>query len=163
MQSRTLRWMRRAAQYMGVTMKKIILAAVLSILTAGVSNAQQVDVTQNPNAFNREFTTQRFAIGGKKSVLGNFYSLKPDCAPMDWIQVKIVKTPENGDAKLVDANTLPNYTAPNPRVKCNDRSVKSHALEYTPAKGYVGADSIELELIDSAGARVTYTYNITVK
>jgi len=145
-------------------MKKIILAAALLTLATVVSNAQQVvDNTQNTNAFNREYTSQRFAISGRKSVLGYFYGLKPDCAPVEWMEVKIAQAPENGEAKLVDANTLPTYPAPNPRVKCNDRSVQSRALEYTPTKGYVGADYIEVESIDSSGGRSVYKLDITVK
>jgi hypothetical protein len=131
------------------------------LLVAGPVYAQQVDTTQNSNAFNREFTTQRFAIAGRISTLNYFYSLKPDCAPMDRYEITITKPPENVEAKLIDVNTIPNYTAPNPRVKCNDKSVKARGLEYTPAKA--GTDEIEVEGIDSGGSCVTYKFNITVK
>jgi len=146
-------------------MNKIVLmlTASAALLVCQPGYSQQVDTTQNPNAFIREFTSQRYAIAGKKSTLSAFYSLKPDCAPVDWVEVKITKSPENGEAKLVDGNTRANYTAPNPRVKCNDKSTKARVLEYIPTKGYAGPDAIEVELIDSTGARVLYTFNITVK
>jgi hypothetical protein len=41
---------------------------------------------------------------------------------MDWMELTITKPPENGEARLIDMNTIPNYTAPNPRTKCNDKS-----------------------------------------
>lgn len=75
----------------------------------------------------------------------------------------ITKQPENGEAKLVDVNTQASYTAPNPRVKCNGRSVKATALQYTPNKGYVGADAIEVEVINDVGQRLMFLYNVTVK
>ncbi len=141
--------------------------AVVSLIGAAVIQAQAQAVvdttTQNPNANNREFTLQRYAIGGRKSVFNYFYSLKPDCAPSDWLEVTIIKEPEHGTAKLFDGTTLPNYTAPNPRVKCNDKSIKAQGLEYVPTKGYAGGDQIDVEAIDFAGNRNLYTFNITVK
>jgi hypothetical protein len=112
-------------------MRTLMLAA---LLVAGPVYAQQPDVTQNSNATNREFTSQRYAIAGKISVLNYFFSLKPDCSPMDWYELTITRPPENGEAKLIDGNTVPNYTAPNPRTKCNDKSVKARGLQYTPTK-----------------------------
>jgi hypothetical protein len=58
-------------------------------------------------------------------------------------------------------NTVPNYTAPNPRVKCNDKTVKARGLQYTPTKA--GADEIEVEFIDSTGSRTVTKFIITVK
>jgi hypothetical protein len=48
-------------------------------------------------------------------------------------------------------NTIPTYTAPNPRTKCNDKSVNAKGLQYTPTKA--GPDEIEVEFIDSGGFR----------
>ena len=107
-------------------MRTFVTMALLLATTAGYA---QVDTTQDPNAGNRELTLQRYAIGGKKSILGSSYALKMDCSPTDWQQVTIIKSPENGEAKLVDQNTFANYNPPNPRVKCNGKAVKAKALE----------------------------------
>jgi hypothetical protein len=53
----------------------------------------------------------------------------------------ITKPPENGEARVIDRNTIPTYTAPNPRTKCNERSVKAKGVLYTPTKA--GSDEIE--------------------
>jgi hypothetical protein len=147
-------------------MNKIVLmlTASAALLVSKPGYPQQVDTaTQDPDAVNREFSLQRDAIGGKKSIFANYYSLKLDCSPTEWQQVKITKSPENGEARLVDMNTLAYYIAPNPRVKCNGKSVKSTALEYTPAKGYSGGDAIEVEAINDFGQRSVFVYSITVK
>src|ERR1700719_3570729 len=141
-------------------MKTFVTMALLLATTAGYA---QVDTTQDPNAGNRELTLQRYAIGGKKSILGSSYALKMDCSPTDWQQVTIIKSPENGEAKLVDQNTFANYNPPNPRVKCNGKAVKAKALEYIPPKGYVGDDSIEIEAINDSGQRIVWKFNVTVK
>jgi hypothetical protein len=125
--------------------------------------AQDQTQTQDPNALNRDFTFERFAVGGKKSKFAAFYSLNIDCSAAAWQEVRVVKQPENGEAKLVEMLTQINYTAPNVRVKCNGKSTKAKALEYTPTKGYVGNDVIEVETISESGEHHTYTYNITVK
>jgi hypothetical protein len=117
----------------------------------------------DPNAINRNITMQRYAVGGKKSTFAYYYSLRLDCSPSDWQEVRLIKSPENGEAKLTETTTVINYPASNPRVKCNGRSTQSMALEYIPNKGYTGNDSIEVELINDAGQQNTFTYNITVK
>ena len=141
----------------------IASSMTLSVFLSEPSFCQVDPSVQDPNAINHDYTLQRYAVGGKKSIFSNYYSLKMDCSPSDWMDVKLTKSPENGEAKLVEMMTQANYNAPNPRVKCNGKSVKSTALQYTPHKGYVGSDSIEVEMINTAGQRNTYTYNITVK
>ena len=122
--------------------KKFIFMLVAALFVPALSYAQQADPAQDP--YNHEYKSHRFALAGKKSNFGGFYSLKPDCSLVDWVQVWITKSPENGEAKLVDGTTTPNYTAPNPRVKCNDKAIKASTLEYTPTKGYAGPDSMRL-------------------
>lgn len=139
------------------------IAASLALIFCQPSFSQVDPPTQDPNAINRDYTFQRYAVGGKKSIFANYYSLKLDCTPSGWQEVTLSKSPENGEAKLVEATTIINYTAPNPRTKCNGKSTKSMALQYIPNKGYTGSDSIEVELINEAGQRNTFTYNITVK
>jgi hypothetical protein len=107
--------------------------------------------TQDPNAFNRDYVFQRYAIGGKKSEFGYYYGLKIDCTPIGWQEATLSKSPENGEAKLVEGTTVINYNA------------LAAFLQYIPNKGYIGNDAIEVETINDAGQRTTYTYNITVK
>jgi hypothetical protein len=146
--------------------------SILSIFTVGASMVLILSVPgfsqtpqrpQDPDANNRDITMQRYAVTGKKSTFGRYYSLNMDCSPSPWFDIKIIKLPENGDANLVETATEANYTEPNPRVKCNGRSIKSTALEYSPKSGYTGPDSVGVELITEEGTRSIYTYNIIVK
>lgn len=144
------------------------LAASVALVSSNPGFSQvnlQVNTNSqaDPNAINRDITMQRYAIGGRKSIFAHYYSLKLDCSPSGWQEVRLSKSPENGEAKLIEETTVINYSAPNPRVKCNGRSTKSMALEYVPTTGYTGSDSIEVELINDAGQRNTFTYNVTVK
>jgi hypothetical protein len=150
---------------MGRYVVGIFTMAVFMVLIFSEPSFSQVvePNTQDPNAINRDYIYQRYAIGGKKSAFGYYYALKLDCTPIGWQEVTLTKSPENGEAKLVEATTIINYNAPNPRVKCNGKSTKATVLQYTPNKGYTGSDSIEVEAINDVGQRNTYTYNITVK
>jgi hypothetical protein len=126
----------------------------------------ELSVAQNENdtnAGNRDFTIQRYAIGGKKSTLGTFYCTQIDCSPCPWNDVTITKSPENGEAKLVDTRALINFNAPNPRVKCNGKATKTLALECTPKKGYTGTELIEVEHLTNVGTLSKFTYSVTVK
>jgi hypothetical protein len=142
----------------------VTMAASMVLIFSEPSFSQVVESnTQDPNAFNRDYVFQRYAIGGKKSVFGYYYGLKIDCTPIGWQEATLSKSPENGEAKLVEGTTVINYNAPNPRAKCNGKSTKATFLQYVPNKGYIGNDAIEVETINDAGQRTTYTYNITVK
>jgi hypothetical protein len=142
----------------------VTMAASMVLSFSGLSFSQVVESnTQDSNAaFNRDYILQRYAIGGKKSIFGYYYGLKLDCTPIGWHEARLSKSPENGEAKLVEGTTVVNYNAPNPRVKCNGKSTKAVYLQYIPNKGYMGNDSIEVEAINDAGQRNIYTYNITV-
>jgi len=150
---------------MGRYVVGIVTMAVSMVVIFSVPSFSQVveSNTQDPNAFNRDYVFQRYAIGGKKSVFGYYYGLKLDCTPIGWQEVTLSKSPENGEAKLVEGTTVINYNAPNPRVKCNGKSTKAALLQYIPNKGFIGNDSIEVEVINDVGQRNTFTYNITVK
>jgi hypothetical protein len=111
---------------------------------------------------NRDIVSQRFAIGGQKSTFGRFYFLNLDCTPMRQ-NVKISKSPVNGEARLQETTTIASFSAGNARARCNGKSTKATALEYTPTKGYMGKDSIEVEQINEEGQRNTYSFDITVK
>jgi hypothetical protein len=142
----------------------VTMAAPIVSIFCEPSFSQVVEPnTQDPNAFNRDYVMERYGIGGKKLTLGAYYALKLDCTPIGWQEANISKSPENGEAKLVEATTVINYSAPNPRVKCNGKSTKATVLEYIPKKGFIGNDSIEVETINEGGQRNTFTYNITVK
>lgn len=143
-------------------MRSVILAAVAAML-AMPAQAQQPDPSQNSNAFSHEFTVQKFAVGGRKTLVNYFYALKTDCAPADWFTVEITREAEHGVTNIVDASVVPNYVAPNPRVRCNDKSVRARLLEYTPVRGYQGTDSVEVEAISNDGSRNTYRFMLTVK
>jgi hypothetical protein len=113
-------------------------------------------------ATNQEIASERFALGGRKSVFGYYYGVNVDCSPL-WQEVKITKSPENGEAHLRDATTIVSYSAPNARTRCNGKSTKALALEYMPAKGYTGKDSIVVERISETGEFRSFKYDITVK
>ena len=139
-------------------MRTLVIAALLITTTSIYAQ------TPDPNAGNQELTLQRFAVQGKKSILGSYYSLKMDCTPTEWQDVKILKAPDNGEAKLVENYpTFANYNPPNPRTKCNGEKIKATAMEYTPTKGYVGEDAIVAEVINDSGQRSVLKYAIVVK
>jgi hypothetical protein len=137
-----------------------VLASLISA-TFAFSDARP-SLAQEVNTTNQDISSQRFAIGGKKSIFYSFYGLNLDCTSA-WTDLKISKPPENGEAQLKATTVVVSYSAPNPRVRCNGKSTKAMNLEYTPTKGYAGKDSIEVELINEGGQRILFTYDITVK
>lgn len=140
-----------------------IFVAVVATFLALPAQAQQTDPNLNPDANNHEYTLHKFAVGGFKTQLNFFYSIKADCTPTDWMHVEITKEAEHGVSNVVDADVLPAYAAPNPRVRCNDKAVRARALEYTPTESYQGSDSVIVEIIDSYGNRNVWKFELTVR
>src|ERR1700719_1436935 len=118
----------------------------------------------DPNAGNQELALQRYAIGGRKSLLGTAYSLKMDCSPVDWQIVTVTKSPDHGELKVIENfDTFAFFNAPNPRAKCNGEKVKATALEYSPTKDYTGEDSTVVEIVTESGYRQLWKFTILVK
>lgn len=111
----------------------------------GVSQTMPVTVTQGITA------TVNFS-----------FSVKPDCTPDGLAALRIDRQPTHGTAKI---SLREDYAAASqgdlPAV-CRDKKIAGIALEYTPARDYVGKDLIEFETTTKIGKTV-FKMPITVE
>jgi len=146
----------------------------LAALTAFASLASTEVRAQDPSAAtirnknlasnaNGEGAIEKYAVSGRKSVLGQYYSVNLNCTPADWTEVTLIQESAHGKSKLIDKLATIQFPTTNARSSCNGKSIKAKALEYTPDKDYKGADEIVVELINDGGQLIKYNYKITVK
>jgi hypothetical protein len=143
-----------------------LFALVFSISCTSVAQAQTGSAIRNQNlstSTNNDYVSEKYSIAGKKSVFGDFYSVKLNCTPSDWQDVKISKAPLNGTAKIFDRTAVIQFAQSNPRSSCNGKTIKAKSLEYTPHYEFKGNDEIVVEAINDSGQMNTYTYKITVR
>lgn len=129
----------------------LILALGLTGLMALPANAEQSQAPQ-----------QVFTPKGTATHVGEFYSLFPDCrlAPED--NFRVVMAPKHGTITKVHSEVTVHFTPPNPAAGCRGRQVMNTNAVYTPAKGFVGNDSVELEILIHTGGKVLMPVNISV-
>ncbi|MDB5597397.1 MAG: hypothetical protein JWM36_4358 [Hyphomicrobiales bacterium] len=107
---------------------------------------------------------EKYAVAGRVSSFRDFYTLRADCTPIDWVNVSIDEEPRNGRAAVVDRKVPVAPAEPQTLSRqCTGKLVDAKSLTYTPNEGYKGQDQIVVEVINSAGAHRTFTFNIVVR
>ena len=152
---------------MKTTSTLAVLTAIATItMTAARAQDSMAPLIRNQNLAsnaNGEGSIEKYTISGRKSVFGQYYSVKLNCTPADWTEVTITQEPLHGKAKLVEQLATMQYAKTNPRSSCNGKSIKAKALEYTADKDYKGSDQIVVELVNDTGQLLKFDYKITVK
>ena len=135
-----------------MNMKHLILAAAAVVAAPVAAHAQLVE-----KAF------AKAAVAGRTSTLDAFYAVKLDCAPLEWVDVRVVEPPHNGKAVVSKGTVLMYYPETNPRKSCNGKPIEGMRLLYTPNDNAQGDDRIVIEIVNSSGQNLKYTYDIPVK
>jgi hypothetical protein len=107
--------------------------------------------------------THRIAAADHKLLLDFLYSLDPDCASKGFAAVRVVEDPKNGKLATEQGAGFPNFTKDNPRHECNTRKVDGVSVFYEPNSGFIGPDSIALDVIFPSGSLSRRRYSIDVK
>jgi hypothetical protein len=104
------------------------------------------------------------AVSGKPVKL-IFYtdSINPDCSVSGTTTIRVTQAPQHGTARIAKTSEFPNFVAANIRSRCNLRRVGGSTAVYTSQRGYVGSDSVSLEIISSRGGLVKRNYFINVR
>ncbi len=105
----------------------------------------------------------RVAVRDQKLRVATLYDLNPDCSPIGIPAVRILEPSKNGAVTFEKGTGFPTYPANNSRAKCNANGVDSEIIFYMPESGYMGTDSVTVEILYPAGNSVMRRYTIEVK
>lgn len=106
---------------------------------------------------------QRYVAGGQTIQLYFAASVNPDCSAAGQPTIRITKPPEHGRAGLAKARDFVFFQQSNVRSECNRRRVSGVAVRYTAQRGYVGYDSVSVEIFYPKGAHRSGTFNVNVR
>jgi hypothetical protein len=98
---------------------------------------------------------------GASAVVNFSFSANADCTVDGLPTLRIVKQPAHGTVRVTPREDYAISSPGNFLESCGDRKVSGMSLDYTPAKGYSGADLVEFETTTKTGIR-HFTAPITV-
>ena len=105
----------------------------------------------------------RVAASGVPVLIGHWADLNPDCTPTGPITLRVVRQPEHGEVTIRERSGYTFFAKDNPRFVCNARATPGVDVTYVSRSGYVGADSLTLEVIFTEGGQRQPTFAINVR
>jgi hypothetical protein len=109
----------------------------------------------------KQFT--RVVASEKKTGMGFFTSLHPDCTSRGDADIRVTKQPEHGTIETAPATNFPTYPKEHSRYKCNQHKVKGVQVNYKSAEKYVGDDVFDLLVLFPSGFAWEVHYDVSVR
>jgi hypothetical protein len=135
------------------------LARLLALAAASASVAACVGQAPRPGT---EVAASRVALPGTVTKLDFFTTLNPDCTFNDYPTFRTVAAPSHGTLTMDRTSDFTSYRKDNQRFECNKQKSPGTLLDYKSNSGYVGADTVKVEVIFPSGQMTTVTYQIKV-
>jgi hypothetical protein len=127
-----------------------MLIGIAAILAIACTSAQARDV-------------RKTIPSGKAQLLDFFTSLNPNCSLYGETQVRVSAPPRNGDLIIRNGSGVTSYPRSNQRYACNERYVRGVEIFYRSYGGYVGPDSLSIEVFFPDGEASPSSYYIQVR
>jgi hypothetical protein len=140
-------------------MKLTTILAALLALAASPAGAQE----ELPPPTLQKMQFERVVPSGKTQRVGGFHSLYPDCSDFGFADLRVIKKPEHGTAKIEKTSLFPDYPKSNERHVCNGKKAPAAAIIYKSAARYVGEDTFVVLIFIHGGIAREITYIIDVR
>jgi Domain of Unknown Function with PDB structure (DUF3857)/Transglutaminase-like superfamily len=105
----------------------------------------------------------RVASSDQVLQLAFLFALNPDCSSLGYATVRVLEAPKHGKLAVEQGTGFSTFPQSNQRFACNKRRTDGVNVAYTPEAGYVGADSMLLDIINADGSYNKRHYAIEVK
>jgi hypothetical protein len=128
----------------GHRMRALIIAAFL--LAPAVAHAQTLT-----------------AISGRPLKLNFSNTTNPDCSSGGEPVVRLTQAPQHGRVTIARTRDFPSFPRGNSRRDCNKRRVAGTATVYVSQRGYLGTDSVAIEIIFASGGTFRRCFTIYVR
>jgi hypothetical protein len=104
----------------------------------------------------------KVVTSGRPLLLYAAYATNPDCSSAGAVVMRVSQGPEHGRVSIGQTGVFPRFPDSNPRSICNRRRVPGVKATYVSQRGYLGPDSVVLEVFFPAGRAVRLTFPIRV-
>ena len=105
-------------------------------------------------------TSNKTMVAGGALALGHYASVNPDCSSKGKTTVRLSSAPAHGSVRLREGRGFSFFQG---YQQCNSRRVEGVTVEYRPERGFLGADTVGLDILYPSGSERMNTYYITVK
>jgi hypothetical protein len=103
------------------------------------------------------------AAAGQSLRVAFLYDLNPDCSQIGFATVRIIDKPKHGRMSVEKGTGFSTFPQNNPRYDCNKRRSNGVVISYKPNSGYIGPESITVDVIYPDGGARRRHYSIDVK
>jgi dienelactone hydrolase len=110
-----------------------------------------------------EHLIRRTVPAGVMTVLSAAISVHPDCTSRGMASVRIIQPPKYGTAVVTEGEAKPNFPQGSPFAVCNADKVPATEVDYTPARGFTGADSVSFEEVNVNNKHLAFSIDLIVK
>ncbi len=105
---------------------------------------------------------KRTAVVNQPLHVDFLYSLNPDCTSIGVVSVRTIEEPKHGSLTISEGSGFTSFPEDNPRQACNRRRSEGMLMYYRPEAGYLGPDSLTVDIIYGDGASRKRHYAIAV-
>lgn len=123
---------------------RVVFIVLGLLLSTGVAHADKV------------------VASGRPLMLYQAYSTNPDCTSAGSVVMRVAQGPEHGRVSIRQTGVFPYFPESNIRNVCNRRRVPGVQAIYVSQRGYLGADSVVLEVLFPTGRGTRVTLPIRV-
>jgi TPR repeat protein len=119
--------------------------------------------TQQPPVLQTAVEIKSTAVVDHSRQVDFLYNLNPDCSSIVIAAVRTIEEPQHGKLTVRKGSGFTNYPKDNPREACNRRRSEGMLMDYRPDTGYLGPDSLTVDIINSNGTSQKRHYVIAVE
>lgn len=98
---------------------------------------------------------------GRTLLLAHYVGVNGDCSSRGRTEVRVVSGPSSGTIRVAQGPGYSHFTAD--YQQCSAQKLIGANVTYTPQAGFVGWDSVQLDVIYPGGSERIDRYSITVK
>ena len=136
------------------------IAANLNRVRADVYTGYRFGTVAPPPRPVAEITSQ--VIADQSRQIAFLYDLKPDCSTAAFATVTTIEPPKHGKVSIDRGTGTSYFPQTNPRFECNKKPTEGVKFTYEPERGFVGDDTLTLEILyaDKSVSRRHYSIKI---
>ena len=105
----------------------------------------------------------KVALSGKAQVVQSYMSLNADCSSSGKSVVRIVEAPTHGNITIADDVAYPWFEKENQRYVCNTKQVPATNVTYQSDPGFIGTDTMKLDVFFPNATFRTDVISVSVK
>jgi hypothetical protein len=126
-------------------------------------NAVRINVNSTYGFAPQSLQLTRDVVANQRVRLDFLFSLNLDCSSTGYAMVQVIEAPTHGKATVANGTGFSTFPANNPRSACNKSRSDGAVVFYDPEPGFVGTDSVEIDVTFPSGSSQRRHYTIAVE